>query len=251
MTRSWRITSVVAKENEMSFSPVLLLHICSGTTGVLSGFVAVFLRKGSRWHRIIGNVFFIAMLALGGSGAYIAVLKSQVPNVLGGVLTCYMVATAWMTARRREGEPGIFDRVALLTILAVAATEWTLGIEAITSPTGMKYEYPPWPYFIFGSVALLAATGDVRMLVRRGISGTPRTARHLWRMCFALFIASASVFLARAHLFPALLQKTGVLVLLSFLPLILMAFWLIRIRIARASTKRTTPRGADVYSLQT
>ena len=234
----------------MSFSPILLLHICSGTAGVVSGFVAVFLRKGSRWHRIVGNVFFIAMLALGGSGAYMAVLKSQVPNVLGGLLTCYMVATAWMTARRREGEPGIFDRVALLTILAVAATEWTLGIEAITSPTGMKYEYPPWPYFIFGLVALLAATGDARMLVRRGVSGTQRTVRHLWRMCFALFIASASVFLARAHLFPVMLRKTGVLVFLSFLPLILIAFWLVRLRIVRASTKRTITRGADVYSLQ-
>ena len=72
----------------MQLSPILLLHICAGTTGVLSGFVAVFLRKGSRWHRIIGNVFFIAMLVLGGSGAYMAVVKSQVPNVLGGVLTC-------------------------------------------------------------------------------------------------------------------------------------------------------------------
>jgi uncharacterized membrane protein len=235
----------------MSFSPILLLHICSGTAGVVSGFVAVFLRKGSRGHRMIGNVFFIAMLVLGGSGAYMAVLKSQVPNVLGGLLTCYMVATAWMTARRREGEPGIFDRVALLTILAVAATEWTLGFEAIISPTGTKYAYPAWPYFMFGSVALLAATGDVRMLVRRGISGTQRTARHLWRMCFALFIASASIFLARPHLFPVVLRKTGVLALLSFLPLILMAFWLIRIRITKASAKRAIPRGADAYSLQT
>ena len=89
------------------------------------------------------------------------------------------------------------------------------------------------------------------MLVRRGISGTQRTARHLWRMCFALFVASASVFLARAHLFPAVLQKTGALVLLSFLPLILMVFWLIRIRIAKASTRKTITPGADVYSLQT
>jgi uncharacterized membrane protein len=235
----------------MQLSPILLLHICAGTIGVLSGFVAVFLRKGSRWHRIIGNVFFIAMLALGASGAYMAVVKSQVPNVLAGVLTCYMVATAWMTARRRECEPGIFDRVALLTVLAVAATESALGFEAIASPTGMKFGYPAGPYFIFGAVALLAATGDVRMLVRRGISGTQRTARHLWRMCVALFIASGSVFLARAHLFPSLLQKTGTLVLLSFLPLALMVFWLIRIRIARPSSKRTVPRGTDGYSLQT
>jgi hypothetical protein len=103
----------------------------------------------------------------------------------------------------------------------------------------MKYDYPPAPYFIFGAVALIAATGDVRMLVRGGISGAQRIARHLWRMCFALFIAAASVFLARPQLFPAILQKTGVLAFLSFLPLLLMIFWLIRVwlknRVARTN----------------
>jgi hypothetical protein len=89
-----------------------------------------------------------------------------------------------------------------------------------------------------GSVAVLAVTGDVRMLMRRGISGTQRIARHLWRMCFALFIAASSIFLARQHVFPALLRKTGVLVLLSFLPLILMIFWLIRVRFENACGKK-------------
>ncbi|MGA1985708.1 MAG: hypothetical protein ABSG72_05515, partial [Candidatus Sulfotelmatobacter sp.] len=115
----------------------------------------------------------------------------------------------------------------------------TYGLEAALSPSGMKYDYPPAPYFIFGAVALIAATGDVRMLVRGGISGAQRIARHLWRMCFALFIAAASVFLARPQLFPAILQKTGVLAFLSFLPLLLMIFWLIRVwlknRVARTN----------------
>ena len=43
-------------------------------------------------------------------------------------------------------------------------------------------------YFFLGSIALLAAVGDVRMLVRGGISGTQRLMRHFWRMCFALFL---------------------------------------------------------------
>jgi hypothetical protein len=34
----------------MLHSPVLFLHIVAGTLGMLSGFVAVFLRKGSRRH---------------------------------------------------------------------------------------------------------------------------------------------------------------------------------------------------------
>jgi len=226
----------------MHFSPILGFHILAGTLGMLSGFVAVFLRKGSRRHGLAGNVFVVSMLGLSASGVYLAIMKSQPGNILGGTLTFYLVATAWMTARRRDGEPGMFDWGALLVVSAVGACQLTLGTEAALSPTGLKYGYSPGPYFFMGSVAVLAATGDVRMLVRRGISGTPRIARHLWRMCFALFIAAASIFLARQHVFPDLLRRTGVLIGLSFLPLALMIFWLVRIRFTSAyKTKKRSP----------
>ena len=223
----------------MTISPILLLHIVSGTLGMLSGFVAVFLRKGSRRHSLAGDVFVITMLSMSASGAYMAVMKSQPGNVLGGTLTSYLVATAWMTARRRKEETGIFDWGALLVVFAVAAVEVTYGLEAARSQTGLKYGYPPGPYFFLGSVAVLATVGDVRMLVRGGISGTQRLARHLWRMCFSWFIAAASIFLARQHIFPAVLRKTGVLFLLSFLPLMLMIFWLVRVRFKERGTRAT------------
>jgi hypothetical protein len=214
----------------MSLARVLLLHIGSGAVGMLSGFVAMSFRKGSRRHALAGDVFVISMLILSASGVLLAVAKSQPGNILGGTLTFYLVATAWMTARRRDGEPGIFDWSALLVVLAVAGCQLTFGLEAALSQIGLKYGYSPGPYFFLGSVAVLAATGDIRMLVRRGISGSQRIARHLWRMCFAWFIASASIFLAREHVFPALLRKTGILFFLSFLPLLLMIFWLVRVR---------------------
>jgi hypothetical protein len=204
---------------------------------MLSGFVAVFLAKGSRRHGLAGNVFVISMMSLSASGVYLAIMKSQPGNILGGTLTFYLVATAWMTARRKDGEPGTFDWGALLVVVAVAACELTFGLEAANSPTGLKYEYPPGPYFFMGSVAVLATVGDVRMLVRRGICGTHRIARHLWRMCFALFIAAASIFLARQQIFPAFMRRTGTLFLLSFLPLLLMIFWLVRIRFTNAYSR--------------
>ena len=228
---------------------ILPIHIIAGTLGMLSGFVAVFLRKGSRQHARAGNVFVISMLCLSASGTYLAVLKSEPGNILGGILTFYLVSTAWLTARRNGEEPGIFDWSAFLVILAVGVTEVACGLKAATSQTGLQFGYPPGPYFFMGSVALLAATGDVRMLVRRGISGTQRIARHLWRMCFALFIAAVSIFLARQQLFPALMQKTGMLYLLSFLPLILMLFWMIRVRFAKAYTKTRLRMGGPAPSL--
>lgn len=213
----------------MRYPPILLFHICAGTLGMLSGFVAIFLRKGSSQHGWVGNVFVISMLGLSSSGAYLAIIKFEPGNILGGALTFYLVATAWMTARRKERSPRIFNWAALLLILGVTAFELTYGLDAAFSQTGLKYGFSPGPYFFMGSVALLATIGDIRMLIRGGIFGAQRVARHLWRMSFALFIAAVSIFLARQEKFPVLLQKTGVLIFLSFLPLLLMIFWLVRV----------------------
>jgi len=143
----------------MQTSPMLFLHICGGTLGLIAGAAAMIFRKGSRGHRLAGDVFVISMLTLGGTGAYMAMMKSQPGNVLAGTLTCYLVATAWMTAKRGEAETGIFDWGALLVILAVAVAELTFGFEAAISPTGRKFGFPPAPFFIFGIAASLLASG--------------------------------------------------------------------------------------------
>jgi hypothetical protein len=67
-------------------------------------------------------------------------------------------------------------------------------------------------------------------------------------MCFAWFIASASIFLARQHVFPGFMRKTGVLYFLSFLPLGLMIFWLIRVRLGGAFNRTLVAVKTDVYS---
>lgn len=216
-------------DDVMLHKSILMLHIATGTLGMLSGFVAVFLRKGSRRHAIAGNVFVASMILLSASGMFLAARKSDPGNFLGGAVTFYLVTTAWWTARRREGTSA-WDWAGLAIILTLAATELTLGTLAALSPTGMMYRYTPGPYFFLGTVAILATVGDIRMLVRHGIEGNKRLARHLWRMCFALFIAALSIFLARQQVFPAILRRTGVLMFLGFLPLGLMFFWLVRVR---------------------
>jgi uncharacterized membrane protein len=214
----------------MRFSPILVFHICAGTIGMLSGAAAMSFRKGSRRHCLAGNVFVIVMLGLSVSGAYLGFMKHQKLNGLQGVLTFYLVTTAWLTARRRDGQTGIFDWGALVVPSAVAAGLAIYGLEAANSQTGEKDGYPAGAYFIFGFMALLFAAGDVRILVRGGVSGSQRIARHLLRMCYALFTASASFFLGQQQVFPAALRKTNVLFIPAFLPLILMVFWLFRVR---------------------
>jgi hypothetical protein len=226
----------------MMYTPILALHICAGTVGLLSGALAMAFRKGSRRHAIAGKVFVISMLCLGASAMVLAIMKHEIGNFVGGILTIYLVTTAWLTARRRDGETGIFDWAAILIPLGVGISSLALGIQKLTNPAASSDGVPAGMNFFMGTVVLLAAAGDVRMILR-GISRTQRIARHLWRMCFGLFIAAGSFFMGPSnrplrlltaaglgqHLSPALFS-TGVYLTLTLLPLILLVYWLVRVR---------------------
>jgi uncharacterized membrane protein len=216
----------------VTFSPVLALHITAGALGLLSGTAAICVRKGSRIHAKTGIVFSVSMLILASTGAYIAYVRSQPGNIVGGLLTLYMIATAWMAGRRREAKTGIFDWAGLAFALCVGTACVAYGFRATKGET--HDGVPAGMDFFLGIVILMAAAGDVRMLVRGGISGTARIARHLWRMCFGLFIASGSFFMGRQRIFPEVVRRSNVLIFLTVLPLVLLVFWLIRVRLTSA-----------------
>jgi uncharacterized membrane protein len=231
----------------MSYSPMLFVHICAGTLGLLSGTAAICFRKGSRRHVLAGRIFVASMLTMAVGAVYLGIVKHQPNNIGGGILTFYLIGTAWLTARRRDGETSRVDWVWLLIPLTVGVLGWMNGLDAIRSGTGEKYGVPAGMHLFMGSVCLLAAAGDVRMLVGGGISGTKRIARLLWRMCFGLFIAAGSFFLGPSnrplrllsevglgrHLSP-ILFSTSLYLVLTILPLILLIFWLVRVRFRNA-----------------
>jgi len=223
--------------------PILIFHISGGVFGMLAGAAAMLFRKGSDRHRMAGDVFVISMLCMATAGAYLAFMKHQTGNVFGGMLTIYMVATAWAAGRRREGGLGILDWGGFLFALAIGVLSVLHGVAKIAGhapvdgvPAGMD--------LFMGSVMLLASAGDLRMLLRGGIAGNERVSRHLWRMCFGWFIATGSFFLGQQQVFPAVLRKTNLLLVPAILPLILLVFWLVRVRFANAYRRRA-PAGAS------
>ena len=222
--------------------PLLVLHITGGIVGLLSGAAAMAFRKGSRGHRAAGNVFVVAMLIMGACASTLALMKHQMNNVFGGLLTVYMITTAWLTARRRDGETSAFDWGALVFGLAIGASLLTLGTLVARGQAASQAGVPLGMYFFMGTIPLLAAAGDIRMLMRGGISGTPRLARHLWRMCFGLFIATGSFFLGQQQVFPAAIRKQYILAPLAILPLILLIYWLVRVRISKRAPSMGVPQ---------
>src|SRR5450432_1510474 len=179
----------------MAYSPILIGHICAGTLGLLSGAAAMSFRKGSPRHVLAGKVFVASMLTMAVGAVYLAIVRDQPNNLSGGILTFYLIGTGWLAARRREGETSRFDWVVPLIPFALGILSWMNGIKVVLSGASSQNGVPVGMMFFMGSVMLLAGGGDVRMLLRGGVFGVKRIARHLWRMCFGLFIAAGSFLL--------------------------------------------------------
>ena len=220
-------------------------HISMGLVGILSGTAALTFRKGSRAHEMVGHVFFVSMLIMASMGATLALTYSpNRGNVMGGGLTFYMVATAWATVRRRPGETGRTE-IALAGLgAAVASAGYTFGTMAALSPTHTLDKYPPPLFFIFGSVALMLVAFDVRMIARGGVTGTARLTRHLLRMCLAMFMATASLFLGQPKVFPMAVRHSGLLPVPVVLVVFALLYSLIRIRVWPKVRRMRTARAA-------
>jgi uncharacterized membrane protein len=212
---------------------LLPIHIVSGLIAIASGFTAAFVVKGMKTHRKSGMIFVYSMLTLSLSGATIATMRSQPANIIGGLISFYLVITGFLTVRPRgESFPWI-DSVAMLLGVVVAFLSLNLGLTVYHSPTGKINGVPSAPLFVFAAVGLLAVGGDLRMLLSRGLQGKHRIARHLWRMCFALFIASGSFFLGQAKVFPKPIRIFPLLAIPAFLPLIVLIYWMGRVLFTR------------------
>src|SRR6202050_821261 len=152
--------------------PLLILHILGGTVGLLAGTFAKDVRKGSRLHRASGNVFTIAIVTLASSALCLAIMKSQRGNIIGSIVTFYMIVTAWLSGRRRNIVRS--DWAALLLGLGGAVAVITLGSLTLHHP---DKNAPAGMSFFMGVVLLLAAAGDIRMLAGGGLAGRQRLTR--------------------------------------------------------------------------
>jgi len=209
----------------------LLIHFSGGLLGLLSGLVAIAASKGGRLHRRAGLVFVFAMITGGSFAAGIAFYERNYGSLIGGIFTAYLVFTAFTTVRPLAGRNARAIQVALaIMVSGLALTELSVGALSINHP--VRGVPTPMIFFV-GSIALLAAIGDWRLLLAGSITGARRIARHLWRMCFGLFIASGSFFFGQTKFLPKPLRIAPLLGALGVAPLIVLLYWMWRVRVRK------------------
>jgi uncharacterized membrane protein len=217
----------------------LILHVIAGTIALFAGIVAMSSRKGARAHRMAGTVFFVSMLIMAVLADYLAVaIPEQIPNLFIGTFTIYLVATAWLTVRRKERSVGTPEKVGLFVILCLFIPFVILSFQLATGlkpsfKSATPFEGPVRiAIYCFTFFVAMAAIGDAKLVLSGGITGARRIGRHLWRMCLGLTFAAGSAF---TNGLPRLLPKTvHIPLILLFVPqltsLALMVFWMIRVR---------------------
>jgi len=223
---------------------VLAVHIGCGIAAIVAGTAAVAARKGGALHARAGTGFVAAMLALGVTASILEPFRRPQPgSPLVGFLVCYFVLTSWVTARRRDGRTGRFEAVAGALALAFAgATVWG-GLTGSSTPAGRA------PVFILAALCLLAGLLDLAAALRRRLTPAQRISRHLWRMCFAFFIATGSFFLGQQKVMPAAVRGSPVLFALALAPFAVMAVWLVRVRLGKRFRAALDRRGGPAMAI--
>ncbi|HEX8410322.1 MAG TPA: hypothetical protein VF883_15770 [Thermoanaerobaculia bacterium] len=221
---------------------LLPIHIAAGALAIVLGFTALFVKKGGTLHRRSGMLFVYAMLVMGTTASILEFLQSAgVANLVAAILSIYFVGTALTTVRPPSRWTRAINVAALTVAVGLALASIVGGIENVSNPGlssgGVPFRTIGVMSFILATVLLMAAAGDVRVMRSGMPRGGPRLARHLWRMCFALFIAAGSFFSIRARVAKILPEPftTGAMRTLPFLLLFgAMFYWLWRVRRRRA-----------------
>lgn len=215
---------------------LLYAHISGGAIGLISGVAAIGSRKGQPIHRAAGKIFFLSMFITYAIGAGVApfLTEGQRPNFVGGLFALYLLISGVWTARQRgslrSGANTYLGMAAAFSIMASGLVFMWMGAN---SPTGTIDGSPPHAFFLFAIGGAFALAGEVHVLARGALFGASKLARHLWRMCFSMFIASASLFLGQPQVFAESFNASFWPYLLAFAPLIAMAVWLVLVRIPK------------------
>jgi len=220
---------------------LLTVHIAAGGLAIILGAVALSVKKGGTLHRRGGMLFVYAMLVMGITASILEFRRSAAAtNLVAALMSVYFVGTALTTVRPPSRWTRAINIAALAVAVGLAFISIVGGVKGVNtpglSPGGVPFRTIGVMSFILATVLTLAAIGDVRIMWSGMPRGGPRLARHLWRMCFALFIAAGSFFSIRERVAKILPEPftTG---RMRALPILLlfgaMFYWLWRVRAKR------------------
>lgn len=212
---------------------LMTIHGIVGACVVLSGASALLSKKGSIFHRNSGKIFALAFCLMAGVILTTGLLASSLISTLGityTALAAYLVLTSWATVRTPPATLDRFSYVAPALACSIGIMSLYWGGMAALGYAEIDDDIPVAAYFVFGGLAFLTAWGDVSVVLKGGLVGVQRLARHLWRMCFVFYLSTATLFTGPGSVvFPEDVRGSWVLMIPELSVLALSLYWLTKV----------------------
>lgn len=212
----------------------IVTHFSAGLVALVAGTIALAVAKGGRLHKKSGIVFTVAMIVVGLLASVIYMYEGK--SFIGGIFVVYLIWTATTTVRKLPGSGRKLDIGLMILAFTMAILMYWGGVIVWNLPGHMRDGVPAGMIFFLGTISLLASIGDARMIREGGLRGARRIARHLWRMCFGLFIATGSFFLGQMKFIPEPIRIRPLMFALGLAPLVILIYWMWRVRLRRRLT---------------
>lgn len=168
---------------ETSYKILLCLHIASGFLALLCGTLSVIFKKGGKWHRLFGKIFFYSMLGVCITSVYISLIKDNRFLLFVGIFSFYLNYFGFRAIKDKSLRPGFFD--------------WTVLLIASVNGFFMVYSMNVI-LMVFGGICFYAIFQNIKTgimtLQNKPLPQLQWLRRHIGMMMGA-FIATATAFL--------------------------------------------------------
>lgn len=218
---------------DVLFNTFLIIHIVSGSGGLVSGLINVIQKKGGKSHVIIGRIFAISMLTAGISSLVLAAIRPNPFLFVVGIFTLYLVGTGLRYIQRKgriqinPPKPIDYFLTAMMGIAGILLVVWG-GQELISE------NWFGLVFISFGGIGLVFVRDDWENF-RDTVSDPNHALIHHLRRMTAGFIASTTAFLAvNYQLFPDWIPGFLIWLLPTLMLSPLIGYW------SRKYTRKTT-----------
>lgn len=173
-----------------NFKFLLIIHIIGGTLSLLLGTYILARRKGDRLHKLIGNIYFFAMLSTALVALPMSYLHTNYFLFIISVFTSYMLLSGKLYIRKTGTTPISFADW-LLTILMFIFGLLFIGLGVFDL---FKENIFGIVFIVFGSIGLLFVYQDYINFNGKSRIKNFGLTTHLQRM-IGSYIASITAFL--------------------------------------------------------
>ncbi len=167
---------------ELLLKLMLVLHIASGFLSLLTGLVALVVKKGGRTHRLSGKVFFYGMCGVAFSGLVLGWAKANYFLFMIAIFSFFMNYSGYRSTLNKSLKPNIPD--------------WAILCIGLVNSLFMLYS-ANIVLMVFGGIGAALALGDIRIFVLtlrgKDIGRLQWLFRHIGMMVGA-YIATVTAF---------------------------------------------------------